>query len=84
MVVVLQMKRTNRRNKSARVLAAGVAALVLAMAPGAVMADDAKVMAKEAGVGAASAVASLLYGPAKLAYAAGGLIVGEAYTAAAL
>jgi hypothetical protein len=49
----------------------------LMLAPGAAMAGGgAGSMAKEAGIGAGSAIASLIYAPIKLAYAAGGLVVG--------
>jgi hypothetical protein len=52
-------------------------AVTVAIAPVAAIAETgAGDMAKEAGVGAGSAIASLIYAPIKLTYAAGGLVVG--------
>ena len=49
----------------------------IAVAPVAATADgDGADMAKEAGIGMGTAVASLIYAPIKLVYAFGGLIVG--------
>lgn len=57
-------------------LRAGLLACVLAttIAPGVAMAEDN--MANEAGIGAASAFSSLIYGPVKLVYATCGLVFG--------
>ena len=48
--------------------------LAMALAPNAARAEEST--ASEAGLGAASALCSLLYGPVKVLYAAGGLLVG--------
>lgn len=49
----------------------------IALAPGAALAEgDGADMAKEAGIGVGTAVASLIYAPLKLTYAFGGLVVG--------
>lgn len=59
-------------------LAVGVATSVLLLASAAGAEDEP--VRNEAGMGAASAAASLLYGPAKLIYAGGGgLVAGMAY-----
>lgn len=57
-------------------LRAGLLACVLAvaLAPGAVSAEEG--MANEAGIGALSALSTLVYGPAKLVYATCGLVFG--------
>jgi hypothetical protein len=47
--------------------------MALTVAPGPAAADQ---MASEAGLGAASALSTLIYGPVKLLYAASGLIFG--------
>ena len=47
----------------------------IAIAPLSAMADTLE-MSKNAGIGAGAAVASLVYGPAKLCYAFGGLVIG--------
>ncbi len=50
----------------------------LAVIPAAASAEGEQVhMAKEAGLGSGSAIASLIYGPIKLVYAVGGLVVGS-------
>jgi hypothetical protein len=51
-------------------------AAVVALAPAPALAGDTLDMAKEAGLGAGSAVTSLVYAPLKLLYATGGLLVG--------
>lgn len=52
-------------------------ALALVIAPASAMAETSSgEMAKEAGMGVGSAFATLIYAPLKLAYAAGGLVVG--------
>jgi hypothetical protein len=49
----------------------------LALAPTAALAEgDGADMAKEAGIGVGTAVASMFYSPLKLTYALGGLVVG--------
>ena len=53
-------------------LLAGV--LAVSVVPGAVSAEES--MANEAGIGALSAVSTLIYGPAKLVYATCGLLFG--------
>ena len=54
-----------------------VLVLALAGAPSASFADGkAKETSREGGLGAAAAISSLVYGPVKLVYATGGLIVG--------
>jgi len=54
-----------------------VAVIGFVLAPGIALAEsESGEMAKEGGVGAGSALASLVYGPAKLLYATGGLVVG--------
>jgi hypothetical protein len=55
---------------------AGVAVLALAVALAAAPARAQTTSNQDAGIGALSAVATLLYGPAKLLYAAGGLLIG--------
>jgi len=54
-------------------LAIGTAALLAAPAHAE---GEAASMSKEAGLGAGSAIASLVYAPVKLVYATGGLVVG--------
>lgn len=68
-------KTTTRRGANRRLAAALVCASALITAPATVSANDAA-MAKNAGVGLGSAVATLLYVPAKTFYAFGGLVVG--------
>lgn len=64
--------KSRRRTMVAWVTAAGIV-----LAPAMAWADeDSKDMAKEAGIGVGTAVASLIYAPIKLTYAFGGLIVG--------
>jgi hypothetical protein len=66
------------RSRFVRHIAAGVVALAIATAPLAARADES--MGNEAGLGAASAALTLLYGPAKLVYAGlGGLGAGLAW-----
>ena len=60
-------------NRARRALLACVVVLVLAP-QGARANDDS--MESEAGLGALSAVCSLLYGPVKVVYAIGGLVIG--------
>ena len=61
-----------------RVILTGLIALSLITAPSMVLAENTSAgdMSKEGGLGAASALTSLIYGPVKLIYAVGGLIVG--------
>ncbi len=60
-----------------RAFAVGTAAAVLLVAPGAAFAgsNDAD-MARDGGLGAGSALCSLLYGPVKILYATGGILTG--------
>jgi hypothetical protein len=51
-----------------------VCVLVLSLAPQAARASDS--IESEAGLGALSALCSLFYGPVKLVYATGGLVIG--------
>lgn len=51
------------------------ALLAVALAPGAALAND-ESMGNEAGIGALSALSSLIYGPVKLVYATCGLVFG--------
>ncbi len=63
--------------QSRRLALAILVSAAIAVAPGAALAgEDDSSMAKEAGIGVGTAVASLIYAPIKLAYAFGGLIVG--------
>jgi hypothetical protein len=66
--------RTLRRSR----WAATIAFLSIALSPVAALADDnnAGSMAKGIGVGTAAALSSLIYGPIKILYATGGVIVG--------
>ena len=60
-----------------RTLLVGVLAMALAAAPSVGLAGGkAKQTSKESGLGAAAAISSLVYGPVKLVYALGGLVVG--------
>jgi hypothetical protein len=64
--------RSGRRLAMALLVSAAIAvAPVSALAEG-----DGASMAKEAGIGAGTAIASLIYAPLKLVYAIGGLVVG--------
>lgn len=59
-------------------LLAGVLAVTLLGAPSVGFAGEkAAVVSRESGIGAAAALSSLIYGPIKLVYATGGLIVGS-------
>lgn len=65
------------RGPSRRLAMALLLSAAIAVAPVAATADgDGADMAKEAGIGMGTAVASLIYAPIKLVYAFGGLIVG--------
>lgn len=72
-------RNQERRARSGRGVRRRLAALAcagaLVMAPATSFADDAA-MAKDAGMGFGSAVASLLYTPVKMSYALGGVLVG--------
>ena len=68
-------KTNTRRGAIRRLAVALVCATALISAPTAALADDAE-MARSAGIGLGSAVATLLYVPAKTFYAFGGLVVG--------
>jgi len=69
--------RQNKASKGGRVLLIGVLAVTLLCAPSMALGRD-KVaeVSRESGIGAAAAIASLVYGPVKLLYATGGLVVG--------
>jgi hypothetical protein len=61
-----------------RAAMAGLLVLALVGAPSAGLADGkAGEVSRESGLGAASALSSLIYGPVKLVYAVGGLVVGS-------
>lgn len=61
-----------------RLFIAGLLAAVLALAPSAAFAENnAAEVSKESGLGAAAALSSLIYGPAKILYATGGVIIGS-------
>ena len=68
------IRRPSRRTR----WTAAVAFLTIALAPVSSLAaeNDAGSMAKGIGIGTASALSSLVYGPLKILYATGGLIVG--------
>lgn len=68
-----QTGQTGRTRNVRRTAAALVCACAITLAPTAALADSA---AKEAGLGLASALASVLYAPVKIVYATGGLLVG--------
>jgi hypothetical protein len=69
--------RTRRHPNVGHVVATGLLAVSLVAAPSAAFAESkALEVSRESGLGAASALSSLVYGPLKLLYAAGGLIVG--------
>ncbi|HIF93205.1 MAG: hypothetical protein ABGX04_15165 [Myxococcales bacterium] len=68
---------TNKRRVLTGLLA-GVLAATLLCAPSVGLAGEkAAVVSKEGGIGAAAALSSLIYGPVKLIYATGGLVVGS-------
>ncbi len=68
-----QTGRTDRTRNVRRTAAALACACAITLAPTAALADSA---AKEAGLGLASALVSVLYAPVKIVYATGGLLVG--------
>jgi hypothetical protein len=66
-----------RETTLGRMLVAGLLAAVLVTAPSMALAEsDAAEVSKESGLGAAAALSSLFYGPAKILYATGGVIIG--------
>ena len=66
-----------RRGPGRRLAMALLVSAAIALTPVAATAEgDGADMAKEAGIGVGTAVASLIYAPLKLVYAFGGLIVG--------
>ena len=69
---------TRIRRRGGRAVVAGLLAAVLVMAPSLTFAEDDKAaeVSKESGLGAAAALSSLVYGPVKILYAVGGLVVG--------
>ena len=67
-----------RKTLIGRTLVTGLLAAVLVLTPTVSMAkDSAAEVSKESGLGAASALTSLIYGPVKLVYAVGGLVIGS-------
>jgi hypothetical protein len=69
---------SKRRPNVGRALLTGLLAVSLVAAPSMAFAESkALEVSREGGLGAASAVSSLVYGPVKLIYAIGGLIVGS-------
>ena len=72
------MDSCTRRRVGRMRWAATVAFLSIALAPAASLADsnDASSMAQGIGIGSASAISSLIYGPTKILYAVGGVVVG--------
>lgn len=65
------------RRSSRRLVMALLVSAAIVTAPAAALAGgDGADMAKEAGIGVGTAIASLIYAPIKLAYALGGLVVG--------
>lgn len=72
-----QNERGFRAQGFGRLLVTGLLAVSLVSMPSLALAGEtAGEVSKESGLGAAAAVSSLIYGPAKLLYATGGLIVG--------
>lgn len=66
-----------RETTLGRMFVAGLLAAVLMTAPSmAVAGSDSAEVSKESGLGAAAAISSLFYGPAKILYATGGVIIG--------
>lgn len=73
----LRPSSANRAGAATRGLLVFMIALGIVAAPSLSMArDSAEVVGKEGGLGAAAALSSLVYAPAKLLYATGGLVVG--------
>jgi hypothetical protein len=72
--------QAGRAVRTARIsLCALLASAAVALAPATALAESSAVeIAKEAGLGGASALVSLVYAPLKLVYAATGLVVGGA------
>ncbi|MFT5441096.1 MAG: hypothetical protein ACI8W3_000136 [Myxococcota bacterium] len=69
--------KTKRSVAVRRLAIALVVSTSIALAPAVALAEnDNADMAKEAGIGAGTAIASLIYAPIKLTYALGGLVVG--------
>jgi len=71
-------KWKGRRARAGRLAAWGATSLVAASiswAPGAALAADGLDTAKEGGLGAAAAITSLVYGPVKVFWAAGGSVI---------
>ena len=66
-----------RRKSTRSSWAAVVACLAISLAPASALAENtAGNMANGLGIGTASALSSLIYGPAKIVYATGGVLVG--------
>lgn len=76
--VLAQWDRRQGRNRGGRFVLTGLLAVGLVIAPSLGQAENtASEVGREGGLGAAAALSSLIYGPAKLVYATGGLIVGS-------
>ena len=72
-----QKSPQDRRGRLVRVILVGLLSLALIGAPSVGFAGEkAAQTGREGGLGAAAAVSSLIYGPVKLLYATGGLVVG--------
>ncbi len=68
---------SRRRSRVGRFVLIGLLAVGLVAAPSMALArSKASEIGRESGLGAAAALSSLVYGPVKLVYAVGGLIVG--------
>jgi hypothetical protein len=80
-IIAEPVRRKRRRLKggrSMRGLLAGVLVVTLLCAPSIGFAGEkAADVSRESGLGAAAAISSLIYGPVKLVYAVGGLVVGS-------
>jgi hypothetical protein len=73
----VQEQATLRSGKLGRMLLVGLVALAMIAAPSVGFAGEkAAETGREGGLGAAAAISSLVYGPVKLLYATGGLVVG--------
>ena len=70
------MNSNNQTRGALRRSCAVVCAIAIVSVPAAAMADEDVEMAKDAGMGLGSAIASLVYAPAKSLYALGGVVVG--------
>lgn len=72
------LKSNRESNRGWRLLLVGVLAVTLLGAPSVGFAGEkAAEVSRESGLGAAAAISSLVYGPVKVLYAVGGLVVGS-------